>query len=74
MMEQDLSKRFGEVMEEAKMLVKKSTMDIYLSANDEKDIMETSMARRVLIQTLDLCGYMFEEQNKLMDKMDKSVG
>lgn len=69
--EKNLSKEFKETMEETKELILATAMQSSVSTMDEGDIITNVKALRLLNRLFDLCGDMFEKQDKLMDKMDK---
>lgn len=71
--EKNLSKEFKETMEETKELFLASAMQSSVSTMDEGEIVTNVKALRLLNRLLDLCGAMFEKQDKLMDKMDKAM-
>lgn len=71
--EKNLSKEFKETMEETKELFLASAMQSSVSTMDADQIASNVKALRLLNRLCDLCGAMFEKQDKLMDKMDKAM-
>lgn len=70
-MEKNLSKECREVMAEAKELFMTSAMSSSVSTMDADDIVANVKALRLVNRLIDLCGDMFEKQDKLMDKMNR---
>lgn len=71
--EKNLNREFKETMEETKELLLATAMQSSVSTMDEGEIMTNVKALRLLNRLFDLCGAIFEKQNKLMDKMDKAM-
>ncbi len=71
--EKNLSQEFKETMEETKEMILAAAMQSSVSTMDDGDIMTNVKALRLLNRLFDLCGAMFEKQDKLMDKMDKAM-
>ncbi len=72
-MEKNLSKEFKECMEETKALCLTSAMSCASSTMDESEIATNVKALRLVNRLMDLCGDLFEKQDKLMDKMDEAL-
>lgn len=70
-MEKNLSKEYREVMEEAKAMCLTSCMSASVSSMDAEDLVTNVKALRLVNRLIDLCGDLFEKQEKLMNKMDK---
>jgi len=73
-MEKNLSKEFRGVVAETKELIVKYVCDAdFLSGMDGDDAAANIKMMLLFNRLIDLCGDVFEKQDRLMDKMDKAM-
>lgn len=71
MEKKNLSKEYREIMAEAKVMVLTSAMKDSVCDMDAGEVMTTAKALILVNRLIDLCGDVFEKQDRLMDKLDK---